>query len=208
MNILVFGASGRTGKHLITEGLKDGYRVTAFVRDISGLTIKNNNLILFQGSIINPKDVQEAMVGQDVVISVLGNKTSRALLRSTTVISDGVRNIISGMKRQSIKRLVFVSSFGINDEIFFPEKLFIRTVMKNIFSEIPKQEEFIKRSELDWTIVRPARLIDSKRTGKYRVGDILPIGLFSKISRADVADFILESLRDSSFIHRTITISY
>lgn len=208
MNVLIFGATGKTGRFLISEGLKEGYRITAFIRNINGLTIKDNNLLLFQGSILNSKDIKEAMVGQDVVICVLGNKTSSALWKSNTVISDGVRNIISEMKIQSVKRFLFVSSFGVVEEIFLPEKLVIRTVLKNIFAEIPKQEELVRHSGLDWTVVRPARLVDSRRTGKYKIGNILPIHLFSKISRADVADFLLKIIKDPNYIGRTVTISY
>lgn len=96
------------------------------------------------------------MKGQDVVISVLGNKIVSALWKPNTIISDGVRNIISGMKKHKVKRLLFVASFGVNEKIFLPEKLFIRIILKNIFTDIPKQEQLIKESALDWSIVHPA----------------------------------------------------
>jgi putative NADH-flavin reductase len=208
MNILIFGSSGRTGKYLITEGLEKGHRITAFVRDIAGLTLQDNNLVGFQGNILNPNNIQEAMIGQNVVIIVLGNKTSKALFKKSTVISVGVANIISGMKSTNVKRLLFVSSFGLNEAIWLPEKLFIRIFLKNIFSEIPRQEGLVRQSGLAWTIVRPSRLVDSKRSGKYKIGDTLPTGLFSKISRADVADFLLKIVSDVNFVGKTVTISY
>lgn len=208
MKILIFGATGGTGRNAVSQALEKGHRITAFVRNPAALAIKNKNLTLIQGNVLNLKDVQEAVKGQDVVISVLGNKTKDALLKSNTIISDGVKNITTAMKVNKVKRLLFVASFGVNTNIFLPEKLFIRIVLKNIFADIPKQEALIKASGSDWTIVHPARLINTPRTGKYQHGVDLPIGLSSKIARSDVADFLLKSIEDTAVVGKTITLSY
>lgn len=207
MRILLLGATGKTGRQLMLEGLQQGHTITAFVRNPKALQIENN-LTLFQGNVLDAKQVAEAIKGQDVVISVLGNKTSTALGKPSTTISDGVVNIIAGMKENNVKRLLFVASFGVNKEIFLPEKLFIKTVLRNIFADIPLQEKLIKESGLEWTIVHPARLVDTPKTGKYKVGEHIPIGLFSRISRADVADFLLKGINEKDFLHKTITLSY
>lgn len=207
-NILVFGATGRTGTKFVTQALNRNYRVTAFVRDPSRLQIKNDNLTVFQGNILNPVDVDNSVEGQDIVVVLLANKTSDAVRKSNTIISEAMVNIIAAMKNQGIKRLLFVSSFGLNHKIFWPEKIFIKTILKNIFADIPKQEELIKQSNLDWVIVRPARLVNEVKTGKYKMGQDIPIGLFSKISRDDVADFLVKNLENDSLIGKTITISY
>src|SRR5258708_39610995 len=138
MNILIFGASGGTGQQLVEQGLSQGFKVTAFVRNPASLNIKDKNLILFKGDILNPNNVEDAIKGQDVVLSALGNKTSNAIWKSNTIISDGVKNIISGMLKWHVKRLLFISSFGLNKKIFLPKKLFIRIDLKNIFADIPK----------------------------------------------------------------------
>ncbi len=208
MKVLIFGATGKTGRILVTQGLEKGHLLTALVRNPAGLTIKHRHLLLAQGDILNPRDVQKAVKGQEVVISVLGNKTAQALWKPNTVISEGVRNILAAMEEQKVRRLLFVSSFGVSQKIFLPEKLFIRIILKNIFADLPKQEELIKTSSLAWTIVRPARLVNTPRTGQYRVGEKLPIGLFSKISRADVADFLLKNVKKSVFINKIVTIRY
>ena len=208
MRLLIFGATGGTGRNAVSQALEKGYHITAFVRDPTALAIKNKNLTLIQGNVLNLKDVQEAVKGQDIVISVLGNKTKDALWKSSTIISDGVKNIIAAMKTNKVKRLLFVASFGVNTNIFLPEKLFIRIVLKNIFADIPKQEALIKASGSDWTIVHPARLINTPRTGKYQHGVDLPIGLSSKIARSDVADFLLKSIEDTAVVGKTITLSY
>jgi hypothetical protein len=112
------------------------------------------------------------------------------------------------MDKNRTKRLLFVASFGVNKRIFWPEKIVIKTLIKNLFVDIPKQEDLIKHSDLNYTLVHPARLVDTGWTGVYKSGENLPIGLFSKISRADVADYLLKNVQNGDLIGKTITISY
>jgi len=207
-NILVFGATGRTGIKMVAQGLEQGHHITAFVRNPAKLQLNDKNLSFITGNVLDSTDVENSIKGQDIVIVMLANKTSEAIKQSNTIISEATKNIISGMKNHNVKRLLFVSSFGLNKKIFLPEKLFIKIVLKNIFADIPKQEDLIKQSGLDWTIVRPARLVDEIKTGKYKVGQDIRIGLFSKISRDDVADFLVKNLQNETLIGKTITVSY
>ena len=112
------------------------------------------------------------------------------------------------MKKEKVKRLLFVASFGVNEKIFLPEKLFIRVILKNIFADIPLQEQRIRGSGLEWTLVHPARLTNISRIGRYYAQEDLPIGIFSQISRAGVADFLLNNISNRSVIGKTITLSY
>ena len=208
MRILLFGATGGTGREIIAAGLEQGHYITAFVRNASGLGVKNEKLSIIEGNILDAKSVDKAVRGQDAVISVLGNKTRNAFWKSNTVISSGVKNIINSMEKNKISRLLFVTSFGVSDNIFLPEKLFIKIVLRNIFADIPTQEKLIRESALAWTIVRPARLINGPRTGKYKVSENLPINPLSKISRTDVADFLLSNLTSESSVGKTLIISY
>lgn len=208
MRVLVFGASGGTGRQLITQGLEQGHQLTAFVRNPAAVTIKNENLTVVQGDVLNQEDVDRGVKGQAVVISVLGNKTSDALWKPNTIISQGVKHILAAMKKHRVRRLLFVASFGVNENIFWPEKIVLRTLLKNLFADIPRQETSIRDSGLDWTLIHPARLVDSPRTGTYKSGENLPLGLFSNISRADVADFLLKSIDNSQLIGKTVTLSY
>jgi len=208
MNILIFGASGKTGRKLITQGLRKGHNVTAFVRNPANMKLWDDNLRIIKGDALSPKNVDDAIIGQDVVISALGNKTSQSFWKSNKNISDAVNNIILGMNNNKVKRLLFITSFGVNKKIFPLEKLFVRTILWKLFADIPKQEELIKKSNLKWTIVRPARLVDTDKTGQYKVGEDLSIGIFSKISRADVADFLIKNIQNDDLVGKTITISY
>jgi len=208
VNIIIFGASGHIGQIVVARALEEGYKVTAFVRNPNSLSIKNKNLYVYVGDIGNYTQVADALKGNEAVISVVGNSTRAVVFKSTTVISEGVKNIIKAMKQHKVKRLLFISSFGLNESIFLPQKIFIRIVLKNIFAEMPRQEKMISQSGLDYTIVRPARLTDQTTVGEYKAAEDLYIGLFSHISRAAVADFLLKQLENKKFFSKTVTLSY
>lgn len=208
MKIVIFGASGHIGRIVVSRALGNGYNVTAFVRNPKSFSIKNKNLSISVGDIKNYAQVANAIKGNESVISVVGNKTRFVVFKNTNVISEGVENITKAMKQHNVKRLLFVSSFGLNESIFFPEKIFIRTVLKNIFAELPQQEKMISQSGLDYTIVRPARLTNESTVGEYKAAEGLYIGLFSHISRTAVADFLLEQIENKKFFFKTVTLSY
>lgn len=208
MKLLIFGATGETGRRLVEQGLGEGHHITVFVRNPAALNIKHDNLVVVKGELSDRQTMATTAKGKDGVISVLGNKTSTALRQKNTVISEGLKNIIAAMKEGDASRIVFVTSFGVSKNVFLPEKLFIKVFLRNIFADIPLQEKLLRESNLQWTIVRPARLINGARTSLYRSGEDLPIGLFSKISRADVADFLLNNVQNADTIGKVIMISY
>lgn len=208
MHLLIFGASGHTGRQLVAQGLEKGYSITAFVRNPKSFPNANKHLVVFTGDVSNDQQILQAVSGQDAVISVLGVKASSALFQENVIISDGLKHIIHAMEVAKVHRLLFIASFGVNKKIFLPEKMFIRLVLKNIFADIPRQEKHIKQSMLDWTIVHPARLTNGPKTQKYKAKVDLPIGLFSKISRADVADFLINNIKNKNTFKKTITLSY
>ena len=208
MKIVIFGASGHIGRILVSQALNNGYNVTAFVRNPKSIVIKNKNLSIHVGDIGNYEQVADAIKGNEVVISVLGNRTGSVVFKSTTVISEGLENIIKAMKQHTVKRLLFVTSFGLNKSMFLPQKIFIKTVLRNIFAQMPRQEKSISQSGLDYTIVRPARLTDEPSVGEYSAAEDLYIGPFSHISRTAVADFLLQQLVSKKFLRKIVTISY
>jgi putative NADH-flavin reductase len=207
MRLLIFGATGRTGRNLVSQGLEQGCQVTAFVRDPARLTTKHPNLTIVKGGLSDRNSITNALNDFNAVISVLGNNTSKALFKPSNIISKNLPNIIGAMQQARVERLLFVNSFGINAKMFWPEKLLFRTLLRNLFTDPPKQERFIKESGLNWTIVRPARLMNGPQTGECRSGDIY-IHPFTSISRADVAAFLLKEARSSEYQKQVVTISY
>jgi putative NADH-flavin reductase len=208
MHILIFGATGATGRYLVSQGLEQGCQVTAFVRNPGTLTTKHTNLAVVKGDLSDHNSIKNVLNGVNAVISVLGNKTTKALFKPGNVISQNLPNIIGAMQQGRVERLLFVSSFGVNAKIFWPEKLLLRTLLRNLFADLPVQEKLIKESGLNWTIVRPARLTNGPKTGESRSGEDIYIHPFTSISRADVADFLLKEAVSPEYERKVITISY
>jgi len=212
MKLAIFGAAGGTGRILVERALEQGHEVTAFDRHPGALTIQHAKLSLVQGDVFDPAQVEAAIAGQDVVISVLGVKPGT----TAPVCSTGTKNIIAAMQKLGVKRFICQSTFAaasLDGEwreapLVLPLILLFTPKVKATFADQVKQEQFVRPSDLDWTLVRPARLIDEPAKGTYLVGDPLKIGLYSKISRADVADFLLKQVSDNTYIHRVARLKY
>ncbi len=203
--VLVFGASGRTGSLVVKESLDRGYQVLAFVRNPSKLDLSHPQLTVVQGDVRSAADVDLVVQRADVVVSVLG----RAPGSSLDICSVGVANIVDSMSKHGVKRLICLSDYG-NGETR-TRGLYARVLWHIIRAHLEdkeKMEETVKSSNLSWTIIRPTILTDGAKTGSYKVGPEIKIGLVPKISRHDVADFIARQVTDDSFIHSSPSISY
>jgi len=203
MKVLVFGASGRTGRELVKQALVRGLAVTGFVRDPARLPVWHVNLRIAQGDVSDTVSVTTALAGQDAVISTLGVGTP---LKHDPAVNTGVRLIIHAMEQSGPKRLIYLSFLGVSDSRaaggFFIKHIAPRPLRHEIADHEIK-EGLIKESRLDWTIVRPPKLTNGRHTGTYRSGeDIATRALFPTLSRADVADFMLRQLTDDSFVRK------
>jgi putative NADH-flavin reductase len=211
MKIVIFGAAGATGRIALERALAEGHEVKAFDRHTAGLTIQHPKLTAIQGDIFDPSQVEEAIAGQDVVICVLGVRPGV----TTPVCSEGTAHIIAAMQKLGVRRFICQSAFvvaaldGEWREIpwivpilpFFPK-------VKAMFADKVIQEQEIRQSNLDWIIVRPATLTDGSGTGEYKVGTPMRMGLMPKISRADVADFLLKQVSDNTYLHKVPRLRY
>jgi putative NADH-flavin reductase len=211
MNIIIFGATGGTGRVLTEQALVEGHTVTGFARNPASLKLQHPNLAMIKGDIFDPAGVEQAIAGRDVVFCMLGVRP-----RDTTpACSVGTKNIIEGMQKRGVKRLVVQSSFAVaaldgewREVPWIVPLLSLFRKERAMFMDHVRQEEFVRQSNLDWSIVRPSRLTDTARTGVYRVGEHLFIGPRAHISRADVADFMLKQLHDDAYIHKTPRLKY
>ena len=210
MNIIIFGASGGTGTELLTQALNVGHRVTAFCRRPELITQQHPGLSTFQGDALNQNQVELALKEHDAVLCALGmpNIRDKSQLRAKAT-----ENIISGMQRQGLKRLVCLSAFAAGDSYatmpFLYRRLIVPLMMKPLYIDHNRQEAAIRQSQLNWTVVRPAILTNGERTGRYQHGSILRAKASTlKISRADVADFMLKQLNDPGYLHASPSISY
>jgi putative NADH-flavin reductase len=211
MNLLIFGATGGTGSAIVAQALEQGHRVTAFARNPDAIKTKHENLVVVQGDILDYASVERAVKRQDAVLSALGTKA----IRRNTTISDGTRNIITAMEKYEVKRFVFESSLSIGDSKTQQRQLgLLRNIIimpllfRNIAYDKEIQERYIMQSTLDWVIVRPAVLTNGPRTGVYRSEfSATDASIKGKISRADVADFMLKQLTDDTYVHKTPSLS-
>ena len=209
MNLLIFGATGGTGRQLVEQALEAGHTVTAFVRTPAKLPLQHPNLRLVQGNVLDYASVLAAMPGQEAVLSALGAPAAQ----KDAVRSAGTRNILQAMESLGVRRFICLTTMGMGDSRealpFSYKYLIVPLFLRSAFADSEVQENYIRQSQVEWTIARPATLTNGRRTGSYRHGfPATERGLKIKISRADVADFMLKQLHDSSYVRQAASLSY
>jgi putative NADH-flavin reductase len=207
MLVLIIGATGPTGRELAVRALEDGHYVRLLVRHPDRVSIWSPRLEVVQGDVCEWKDIGPAMRNVNAVLSALGTGTD---LKPTTVFSDGAAAILWGMAEAGVKRLVSITSGGTIDdpnEPFFFRKIG-RRLLRHIFADQRKAEERIRASEAEWTIVRPARLLDGPARGRYEVASEKPAGEKYEITRADLADFMVREMSAKKYVQQAVGIGY
>lgn len=204
MKILIFGATGSTGKLLVQGAREWGHQVTAFVRDPSKLDRRDVHFI--HGDITDRGSVRQSLIGKDAVISALG---SRSLKRDPDLVA-GVRNIVEVMQESDAERLIYMSSMGVGDSRqqlgFFGRHVIAPLLLRNALLDHGENESIISGSALRWTIVRPTQLTDGP-LGEYRSGEgASASGSSSAISRASVAHFMLDQLESDEYVRSSPSI--
>ena len=205
MDVLVFGASGATGREVVKRALDRGHSVSAFVRDPDKLEIQHANLALMVGDVTEYALVERAAQRQDAVASALGSGNS---LSSDPALIDGVRNIVRAMDHAGVRRFVYLSMLGVggsDKQLGLVDRyIVLPLLLRNVMKDHAIKEGLIKPSALDWVIVRPPRLTNGPYTGTYRSGeDVRERALSASVSRADVADFMVKQMTDDRYVHRT-----
>jgi putative NADH-flavin reductase len=201
MRIAIFGATGRTGKHLIEQALSQGHSVTAFARTPGKLSVSQPQLHIVQGDVLKAESVEMAVKGQDVVLSVLGLKHSGP---STTLV-EGTENIIRAMKKHGVERLLCVLTAGFLDEqadSMMARLLiwFYRLNAKAYLTPARLQYQLLQQSGLKWTAIRAVLLNEGASKGHYRVAEVdIPKGGY-QINTGDMAEFMLQQLSSDEFV--------
>ena len=209
MKLVIFGATGGVGRQVVEQALEQGHIVTAFVRNPAKLDIEHSNLMLFPGDVMDLTAVEQAVQGQDAVVCTLGSGQKL----TGTVRSEGTRQILQAMEKTGVRRLICQTTLGAGDSWgslnFYWKYIMFGLILRNVFADHQRQEQDVLQSGLDWTIVRPGAFIEGDRTGHYRCGFPGTDKTSKlKISRADVADFILKQVGDRSYLHQTPSLSY
>jgi putative NADH-flavin reductase len=209
MKLAVFGATGRTGRPLVEQTLADRHEVRALVRDPSRLPVSEGRLTPVVGDVLDPARVEETVAGADAVLSVLGQTKTGP----KDVQTRGTQNIVSAMEKHGLRRLVSLTGAGVRDPRDEPKLVdkaitfLLERLQPQVLADGVGHAEVIKASDLDWVIVRGPRLTEGPKRGEYRVG-MIGKNSGTRISRADLADFMLHQVTDDTHLRRMPVVSY
>ena len=200
MRLLILGATGGTGRALMEQASARGHQVTAFVRSPQKLDAPREGVTVRRGDPLSVTDLRVVLPGHDAVLTAIGPPGPGR----TTIFRDSGRSIVEAMSADGVRRLLVVSVAALFEGAGLAVALFRRTLLRNIVIDAAEMERIVTSSDLEWTIVRPPRLTNGPLTKQYRVADgRLPRGRIL-ISRADVADFLLDELEESQHLRQIV----
>lgn len=210
MTITIFGGTGPTGLLVIQKALSSGHTVTAFARTPSKITIQHHNLSIVEGALTDIDKIETVVRNADAVISLLGPTGKSQGL----AISNGLKNIINAMQKGGIKRLIATATPSYKDandrfQFGFAFGVFmVKSLLGDTYHDIAATGEQIATSQLDWTIVRLPMLSNAPSKGKLNIGYTGDgkVKLFS-LTRADLADFLIQQLDDKTYVRKAPVIS-
>jgi putative NADH-flavin reductase len=209
MNILIVGATRGIGRQLLEQALTSGHTVTALVRNLQRLATQHKRLRIIKGDILDSNSVALAMAGQEAVCCTIGVK---APWPRVTVFSEGTKNLLQAMKLTGVKRLICVTGIGAGDSRghggFLYDCVFYPFMLRPIYADKDRQESLIKASEVDWTIVRPGFLTNGPLTKNYKLLTNMTGVTAGRISRADVAHFMLKEIESKQYLRQTPLVTY
>jgi uncharacterized protein YbjT (DUF2867 family) len=201
MNLVVLGATGRTGSLVVEQALAAGHTVTALVRSPEKLTTRNPNLRVVAGAVTDTSALARALEGADTLISTLGG--------SGTVIADSTPAIVAAAHRAGVGRIVVLSSWVVErDRMNAATRLLTGIAMRSLIKDKNAGEKVLRQSDLDWTIVYASILTDGPASGSVAVlPDGTRRGMSQKISRADVAAWMIQAATSDQQSRRTVGIT-
>jgi putative NADH-flavin reductase len=207
MKLVIFGSNGSTGLALVQQALQRGHDVVAFARQPEDLKISHPHLRTFKGDVLDLAAVRAAVAGTDAAISALGVRMGQA---QSTTRSQGTSNIVQALTEAGVRNFVSVSTVGAGAHLqtlpWIARFLLPKIVGAWRLEEAGRQEDIVRASKLDWTILRPPRLVDAPVTGRYQIGTTLASGFGAKISRADLATALLDQIGTWKFVRATPTV--
>jgi uncharacterized protein YbjT (DUF2867 family) len=207
MKFLVLGATGRTGVPFVKKALDQGHQVTALVRRADATVDPRAQIV--SGDVTDAAVIATAAQGHDAVISTLGVKNVR---ETPTLIADTVRAVIASAKTSGVDRFVIVSAFGVGDSLAkasFLAGLIFRTALRKKYADKAASEVLLRASDLKWTLEYPGALNDrdGSRYTAVALEDVTKLPILPSASRANVADFLLHSAVEDTFIRQTVVVT-
>ncbi|MBL7786141.1 MAG: NAD(P)H-binding protein [Chitinophagales bacterium] len=212
MKVVIFGATGLSGKAILAEALSKNHQVTILVRNAQAVTFKDKNLKVIEGSVLDKNTVNAVLKNQDAVIQSLG-VGGKGDGKPTTFVSDANKIIMEEMEKTNVKRLIAMSNIGAGNSLAFTPWIFRKLVLpyfmkwlQVIVDDKNRMEPMIMNSNLDWTIVRSAGMVDKPAKGKVN-DTLIGEGLKLTITLADLAKFMVDQIEDKKYIKQAPSIS-
>lgn len=220
MKLIVFGASHGVGREVVRQALAAGHEVTAFSRNPQRSGLSHDNLTFAVGDVLDAGSVEAAVAGHDAAVCTLGLPTPQAIgfppSRRRPVLSKGTGHIMAALKLHQVQRFILLTAIGSGESrhnLTTIGRLGLRLGLPYLFAEKDRQEQLVRASSLDWTIVRPTALTNGPATSQYGVynypgGPSFTSGLLTQISRADVANFMVSTVDLLDHVGHAVTLSY
>jgi putative NADH-flavin reductase len=197
MRILLLGATGHTGSHVVDLALARGHELTAFVRSPQRLERKDPRLTAVQGDPLDVKALAQALTGHEAVISTLGPAV-RETLGESTRMTDWGRSTVGAMKMADVHRIAILSA-----AVLFPLRgigfAFFRWLLRHHARDLSGMEAFVRGAGPEWTIARPPRLVQTVEESYRSESGALPDGA-STVSFRGVAKFLVDVVEQRSHL--------
>ncbi len=209
MHLLIVGASRGIGLELVQQALQAGHAVTALARHPVHVPGDQALLRVKAGDILSTAAMLEAVRGQDAICLTIGTGLT---FKPVTLFSQGTLNVLAAMAEHGVRRLICVTGIGAGDSRghggFLYDRVVAPLLLRTIYQDKDRQEDLIRASGTDWTIVRPGFLTNGPLTGKYRVLTDLTGVTAGRIARADVAHFMLAELAANRYLGQAPLLTY
>ncbi len=209
MKLVIFGANGPVGKLLTELTLDGGHDVSAVTRHPGTFPLQHERLRVVKGDVLEASDVSRAVVGHDAVLSLFGVRYTRA---PVVVYSQGTANILSAMRGSGVRRIVCVTSGGTSPGFSLAEGIIFGVILKRIigrtlYADMRRMEQIVMASDRDWTIVRPARLVDAASVSAYRVEEAYHVPGMTDTARIDLADMMLKEVVSGRYLRKAVAVA-
>ncbi|RIV21578.1 NAD-dependent epimerase/dehydratase family protein [Fibrisoma montanum] len=211
MRVFLFGATGPTGQLLLQKLVEKKYDVTVLARRPEAVQPTRASVTVVPGDVMRPETFSKHLAGADIVISALGTGKS---LAKTTLFSDGGRMILETMRQTGVQKLIAITSGGVQDDDPTILKSWFyrfigRWLLRNLYDDMRRFEQQLdSTTDINWVCVRPTTLTNGPATGRYRVSVPYSPEGGSQISRADVADFIIQQILSDQYVRQKPILAY
>jgi putative NADH-flavin reductase len=212
MKVVIFGATGFSGKAILNATLSQKHQVTILVRNKSAIRIQDKNLTIVEGNVMDKSTVSQVLKNSDAVIQCLG-VGGKGNGKPNTFISEATKLIVEEMEKQKIKRLIAMSNVGAGNSVSFQPWFFTKIILpyfmnwlKVIIDDKNRMEPIIMNSKLDWTIVRCPNIVDKTPKGNV-LATLDGKGLKLAVTLGDMSEFMVQQITDASYSRQAPTIS-